>query len=41
MFRWKKSVTKPRGRWEDAVIGDAVDLFRIPKWKAAIRNRVI
>jgi len=41
MFRRKKSVTKPRGRWKDAVMRDAVEFFQIREWKAAIRNRGI
>jgi hypothetical protein len=35
----RRPVTKSRGRWEDAVMRDAVDFFQIRKWKAAVRNR--
>lgn len=34
----RRPVTKPRGRWEDAVMRDAVDFFQVRKWKAAVRN---
>jgi len=34
----RRPVTKPRGRWEDAVVRDAVYFFKIRKWKAAVRN---
>ena len=38
-MRRKKSVGKPRSRWEDAVRTDAVDLFQIRNCKAAARKR--
>jgi hypothetical protein len=38
VFRWKKPVGKPSGRWEDAVWRDAVDLFQIRNWQAAARK---
>lgn len=31
-------VRNPRGRWEDAVWRDAIDLLQIKNWKAATRN---
>jgi hypothetical protein len=30
---------KPRGRWKDAVLREAIDLVQIWNWKAAARNR--
>jgi hypothetical protein len=41
IFRKKKHVGKPRGRWEDGVWRDVVDLLHIRKWKAADRNEEV
>jgi hypothetical protein len=37
--RRKKVCGKPRGRWEDVVWKDAIDLLWIQNWKAETRKR--
>jgi hypothetical protein len=38
-FRGRKSLGKPRGRWEDVVRREAVDFLKITNWNLAARNR--
>jgi hypothetical protein len=39
MFRRKKACAKPRGRWEEVIMKDAVDLLQIRNWKATAKKR--
>jgi hypothetical protein len=39
--RRRRPVGKPRGRWEDAVRRDAVDLLQIRNWKGAATKRKV